>query len=230
MFAEQGDGHVSAIIDARSFRLSDGREIRLAGIEAPPPEQRAASIDALGAILRDRDVVLRGNDDAPDRYGRQRAFAWVAGSDRTVQGELLAQGAALQGLDVQDGDCALNLRVSETEARTSRRGIWAAGSVIKNAESPDDILAAAGLFTVVEGKVLSVRQTSTTTYLNFARSWTRGFAVTIPKRMMVVFEGAGIDIKSLANRPVRVRGWIEAHTGPRMELTQPAQIEILSSN
>ncbi|MGC2775646.1 MAG: thermonuclease family protein, partial [Bradyrhizobium sp.] len=58
MFAEQGDGHVSAIIDARSFRLSDGREIRLAGIEAPPPERRAASIAALGEILRDRDVVL----------------------------------------------------------------------------------------------------------------------------------------------------------------------------
>ncbi|MGC2776202.1 MAG: thermonuclease family protein, partial [Bradyrhizobium sp.] len=138
--------------------------------------------------------------------------------------------AALQGLDVQDSDCALNLRVSETEARTSQRGIWAAGSVIKNTESPDDIWAAAGLFTVVEGKVLSVRQTSTATYLNFTRSWTRGFAVTIPKRMMAVIEGAGIDIKSLANRRVRMRGWIEAHTGPRMELTQPAQIEILSGN
>ncbi len=230
MFAELGEGRVKEIIDARSFRLSDGREVKLAGIETPSPEQLADAVDALGAILRDRDVVLRGDDDAPDRYGRQRAFAWVAGAERPVQSELLARGAALRGLDVQDKDCALSLGAAETEARIAQRGLWASASVIKNAESPDDILAGNGLFTVVEGTVLSVRQTGTTTYLNFARSWTRGFAVTIPKRIMAVFQGAGIDVKSLANQRVRVRGWIEAHPGPRMELTQTAQIEILSGN
>ncbi|CCD96304.1 conserved exported hypothetical protein [Bradyrhizobium sp. ORS 375] len=226
-FAELGDGHVSDIVDARSVRLSDGREIRLAGVEVPPPEQRAAAMDALGALLRDRDVVLRGDDDAPDRYGRQRAFAFVAGADQPAQSELLRQGAVLRGIDLPDRDCALSLAAAEAEARAEQRGLWKIGTVIKNAESPDDILTGVGLFTVVEGKVLSVRQTGTTTYLNFARSWTRGFAVIIPKRMMAVLEGAGIDVKSLANRQVRVRGWIEAHAGPRLELTQSAQIEIL---
>jgi endonuclease YncB( thermonuclease family) len=210
MFAELGEGHVSEIIDARSFRLGDGREVRLAGIEGPPEEQRATSMEALGVLLRGRDVVLRGEDDAPDRYGRQRAV--------------------LRGIDLPDRDCALSLGAAEAEARSAGRGLWKIGTVIKNTESPDDILSRVGLFTVVEGKVLSVRQTGTTTYLNFARSWTRGFAVTIPKRMMAVLEGAGIDVKSLANRQVRVRGWIEAHAGPRLELTQIAQIEILSGN
>ena len=32
-FEPQGEGRVAAVIDARSFRLQDGREIRLAGIE-----------------------------------------------------------------------------------------------------------------------------------------------------------------------------------------------------
>jgi len=230
MLAEQGDGHVSDIIDARSFRLADGREIKLAGIEAPPPEQQAASVRELSAVLRDRDVALRGDDDGPDRYGRQQAFVWVAGSERSVQGELLARGAVLRGTDIRDRDCARDLSAAEAEARTARRGLWASPTVIKNAESPDDILSGIGLFTVVEGKVLSVRQTGTTTYLNFARSWTRGFAVTIPKRVLAVFEGAGIDVKTLANRRVRVRGWIEAHPGPRLELTQSAQIEVLGGD
>src|SRR4051812_8974655 len=92
MFAELGEGHVSDIIDARSFRLSDGREVRLAGIEAPSAEQLKAAMDALGTLLRDRDVVLRGDDDAPDRYGRQRAFAFVAGAATPAQSELLRQG------------------------------------------------------------------------------------------------------------------------------------------
>ncbi|NPV20441.1 thermonuclease family protein [Bradyrhizobium aeschynomenes] len=229
VLAELGEGHVGEIVDARSIRLSDGREVRLAGIEAPP-EQSAAAMDALGALLRGRDVVLRGEDDAPDRYGRQRAFAFVPGGGQPVQSELLRQGLVLRGIDLPDRDCALDLGAAEAEARTARRGVWKMGTVIKNAESPDDILAGVGLFTVVEGKVLSVRQTGATTYLNFARSWTRGFAVIIPKRMVAVLEGAGIDVKSLANRQVRVRGWIEAHAGPRLELTQIAQIEILSGN
>ncbi|XUM23938.1 thermonuclease family protein [Bradyrhizobium oligotrophicum S58] len=230
MFAELGEGHVSEIIDARSVRLDDGREVRLAGIEVPSEEQRATSMDALGVLLRGRDVVLRGEDDTPDRYGRQRAFVFVAGTDQPVQSELLRQGAVLRGIDLPDRDCALSLGAAEAEARSAGRGLWKIGTVIKNTESPDDILSRVGLFTVVEGKVLSVRQTGTTTYLNFARSWTRGFAVIIPKRMMAVLEGAGIDVKSLANRQVRVRGWVEAHAGPRLELTQTAQIEILSGN
>jgi len=230
MFAELGEGHVSDIIDARSVRLSDGREVRLAGIEAPPAEQLKAAMDALGTLLRDRDVVLRGDDDAPDRYGRQRAFAFVAGAEITAQSELLRQGLVLRGIDLPDRECASSLGAAEAEARNAGRGLWKIGTVIKNPESPDDILARVGLFTVVEGKVLSVRQAGTTTYLNFARSWTRGFAVIIPKRMMAVLEGAGIDIKSLANQQVRVRGWVEAHAGPRLELTQIAQIEMLSGN
>ncbi|HXO73360.1 MAG TPA: hypothetical protein VN838_30755, partial [Bradyrhizobium sp.] len=32
-FEPQGEGRVSAIIDARTFRMDDGREVRLAGIE-----------------------------------------------------------------------------------------------------------------------------------------------------------------------------------------------------
>ncbi|HEX7791756.1 MAG TPA: thermonuclease family protein, partial [Afipia sp.] len=32
-FAPQGDGRVSSVLDAKTFRLEDGREIRLAGIE-----------------------------------------------------------------------------------------------------------------------------------------------------------------------------------------------------
>ena len=78
MFATLGEGRVTEIVDARSFRLADGREVRLAGIE-PPPDNAAAAVATLGALLRDRDVVLRGEDDAPDRYGRQRAFAFLAG-------------------------------------------------------------------------------------------------------------------------------------------------------
>src|ERR1700678_102445 len=38
-FEAQGEGRVATVIDARTFRLRDGREIRLAGIEPVYSEQ-----------------------------------------------------------------------------------------------------------------------------------------------------------------------------------------------
>jgi len=227
----QGEGRVVEVIDARTFRLQDGRDIRLAGIEpVTTGDTRANPAAALTAIIAGRNVTLRGEDDSPDRYGRQAALVFLAASDTPVQSLLLAQGDALVAATVTDSDCASILSHAEADGRQARRGIWAVPTAIKNSESPGDILAGIGRFTVVEGKILSVRQAGATTYLNFGRNWTRDFAVTIPKRTIPAFEAAGIVLKSLENRRVRVRGWIEARGGPRIEVLRVGQIELLGEN
>ncbi|MGY3442047.1 endonuclease YncB(thermonuclease family) [Bradyrhizobium sp. USDA 4473] len=226
-FEIQGEGRVAAIIDARSLRLDDGREVRLAGIEVA---DRTKAMAALSARLVGREVTLRGQDDTPDRYGRQPAYAFVEGEGLPVQTELLRQGLALVSSEVADKDCAAALMAAEGEARAARSGTWAEASVIKNAESPDDILAGIGRFMVVEGRVLSVRQAGATTYLNFGRNWTRDFALTISRRIVPAFEAAGLAPKSLENRRIRVRGWVEARRGPRIELLRVGQIEVLGGN
>jgi endonuclease YncB( thermonuclease family) len=228
-FEPQGEGRVAAVIDARTFRLEDGREVRLAGIE-PIASDKPNRISALSAIVAGRDVMLRGQDDAPDRYGRQPTFVFLAPSETLVQGLLLAQGEALVSATVTDKDCASMLNAAEAAARRARQGTWADPAAIKNAESSVDILARIGQFTVIEGKVLSVRQAGATTYLNFGRNWTRDFAVTISRRMLPAFEAAGIVLKSLENRRIRVRGWVEARGGPRMEALRVGQIELLGEN
>jgi endonuclease YncB( thermonuclease family) len=205
-FESQGEGRVSAVIDARTLRLEDGREVRLTGIEAAATD-KAKGAAALSAIIAGRDVTLRGVDDAPDRYGRQPAFVFPEGSDTPVQSELLSRGEALVSAEVTDRDCAGLLAAAEAGARQAKKGTWADPTAIKNAESPGDILAGIGRFTVVEGKVLSVRQAGATTYLNFGRNWTQDFAVTISRRMIPAFEAAGFGPKSLENRRIRVRGF-----------------------
>ena len=228
-FAPQGEGRVAAIIDARSFRLEDGREIRLAGIE-PVAAEKSRDISALSAILMEREVTLSGEDDTPDRYGRQPAFVFLASSETPVQAELLARGEALVAGTVTDKDYASVLAAAETAGRTAKKGTWADPAAIKNAESPSDILAGIGRFTVVEGRVLSVRQAGATTYLNFGRNWTRDFAVTISRRMLARVEAAGIALKSLENQRIRVRGFVEARQGPRIEVLHPGQIERVGGN
>lgn len=229
-FEPQGEGRVAAVIDARSFRLQDGREVRLAGIEPVATDKPANRTAALSAIVVGREVTLRGQDDAPDRYGRQSAFVFLDGADNPVQNQLLEQGDALVSAAVTDKDCALSLTAAEAAARQARRGTWADPAAIKSAESPGDILAMIGQFILVEGKVLSVRQTGATTYLNFGRNWTRDFAVTISRRMISAFGAAGIVLKSLENRRIRVRGWVEARGGPRIEVLRVGQIELVGEN
>jgi len=224
LFAVQGEGRVAAVIDARSFRLDDGREIRLAGIE-PADADKAKGTAALAAVIAGHDVTLHGDDDTPDRYGRQTAFVFVA--ETPAQSELLRRGEALFAADVADKDCAGTLAAAEADAIKAKIGIWSAPTAIKNAESPGDILAGIGRFTVVEGKVLSVRQTGATTYLNFGRNWTQDFAATISRRMIPAFEAAGLSPKSLENRRIRVRGFVSSRGGPRIEVLRVGQIEVL---
>jgi endonuclease YncB( thermonuclease family) len=239
--APQGEGRVTQVLDARTLRLDDGRDIVLAGIEPITSDDaddagkiKASGVAALSAIVIGQDVTLHGADDTPDRYGRQPALVFVAGSDISVQAMLLTQGDALVAATLTDKDCATALFAAEAAARAGKRGIWGNPSAIKNAESPGDILSGIGRFMVVEGRVLSVRQAGAMTYLNFGRNWTRGFAVTIPKRMIGTFEAAGILLKSLENQRIRVRGWIEArggpNTGPRIEVVRVGQIERVGEN
>jgi endonuclease YncB( thermonuclease family) len=230
-FEPQGEGHVSEVISGKGFRLADGREIRLTGIEPVSSDAtRAGRAAMLSAIVLDKDVRLHGEDDTPDRYGRQAAFVFLGDSDMPVQSRLLADGAALVSTEVTDKDCATVLTAAEAAARAAKKGIWANPAVIKNAESADDILAGIGRFVLVEGRVLSVRQAGATTYLNFGRRWTRDFAVTISRRMLPAVEAAGVIVKSLENRRILVRGWVEARPGPRIEVVRAGQIEVLGGN
>ncbi|WP_315836869.1 thermonuclease family protein [Bradyrhizobium prioriisuperbiae] len=224
-FEPQGEGRVGAVIDARTFRLTDGREIRLAAIE-PAPGQ-AKSTAQLAALLESRDIRLQGADDTPDRYGRQPALVFLDNADSPVQLDLLKQGYALFSGVMADRACAADLMQAEAGARKSRLGVWAAGTALKNAERPGDILPLVGQFVVVEGKVLSVRQAGATFYVNFGRRWTEGFAATISRRMITALETAGLAPKSLENRQVRVRGWVELRGGPRIDIFQVGQIELV---
>jgi endonuclease YncB( thermonuclease family) len=228
-FEPQGQGRVAAIIDARTFRLDDGREVRLAGIE-PAVTEKNNRTSALAAIIAGREVTLSGEDDTPDRYGRQPAFVFLASSETPVQALLLARGEALVSATIANKDCAALLAAAEAVGRQAKQGTWADPIAIKNAESPGDILAGIGRFTMVEGKVLSVRQAGATTYLNFGRNWTQDFAATISRRVLPAFASAGMVLKSFENRRIRVRGWVEARSGPRIEVLHVGQIELLDGN
>ena len=79
---------------------------------------------------------------------------------------------------------------------------------------------------VVEGKVASVRESGGMIDMNFGRRWSQALTVTILKRHERSFAAAGLQPDRLAKPKLRVRGYIEERSGPRIEATRPEQIEI----
>jgi endonuclease YncB( thermonuclease family) len=233
-----GQGMAERVVDGRTFLLDDGREIRLAGIEVPalaePQEKNLApggneAKDALAAQLAGAHITLeQAEPQKADRYGRLLAFVRATrdGVDRSVQAELVAAGHARVAARVGPRNCAVELLRREALARKGKLGLWASSYYESvNADDPADALAKRGHFALVEGKVLSVRESGATIYVNFGRRWTEDFTVTILKRNERNFTAAGLEPKTFAGRKMRVRGWIEERGGPWIEATRPEQIE-----
>jgi endonuclease YncB( thermonuclease family) len=230
-FAQQGScvpqdavaATVAAARDGRSLMLTDGREARLAAIEVPLPVRSAAAA-ALSARLAGRDVLLRPLNPASDRYGHLRMIAFDAGDRTSIDTALVAQGVAVAALSAAS-PCEAALKAAETAARRGKLGFWAKTENVR-ADNPTALLANLGGFAVVEGRVLSVRESGGSIYLNFGRRWSEDFTVTILKRNERKLAEAGLKPQQLEGRNVRIRGFIEERGGPWIEVTAPGQVEL----
>ena len=215
---------VKSVSDGRTFTLTDGREIRLLALEAPTAEAQAA----LSTLILGREINLSPLAPEKDRYGRlnMRAFTGQQ-SQESIEATLIAQGVALAAPRGDDDACMAALLKAEGVARAQKLGLWNdAARTRMQAQDPAALMAAHGQFAVVEGKVISVRESGGTVYVNFGRRWSEDFTVTILKRNAQKFTAAGLDPKKLEGRRVRVRGWIEERGGPWIEAALPEQIEL----
>ena len=225
--------YVTSVSDGRSLVLGDGREILLAAIETPG----AWAHEVLRSLVAGRAVTVDPSSGTPDRYGRIAGRVFFALDDalRPLDGELVARGAAMVGMPAagprnSPDPCRPALLSAENRARTARLGLWGDPDYdTKAADNPTLILASKGRFAVIEGKVVSVRESRGTIYVNFGRRWSEDFTVTILKRIGARFVAAGLDPQRLEGRRVRVRGFVEERGGPWIEAAAPEQFEIAES-
>lgn len=219
-----GTAQVAAVRDGRTLLLADGRELRLAAIEIAD-----SSRDALQALAAGRTLRLEKRDGGQDRYGRVVGFAFTGEAPQSLQQALLEQGQARVSARIGDRACAEALLGAERTARDARRGLWTDPNFAPfRADNLTRLQAERGRFALVEGKVLSVRESGATIYVNFGRRWTRDFTITILKRQQRSFAAAGLEPKSLEGRNVRVRGWLEQRGGPIIQAEAPEQIEVIN--
>lgn len=230
---------VAAFTEHFELRLDDGRLIRLAGLAPLPPDflarpAGAAARAAAQAEWLGRPVVV-ATLGPPDRWGRAPALlAPVEGGD-DVATWLLAQGAAIVG-DAREAapggpDCPAARLAAERAAREAGAGLWSeAYYAVQQAQDRAGLIARAGSFALVEGTVRRVGTGRLRLYLDFAGP--DGFSVTATTRTNRAFEAAGMDLRALKGRRLRVRGVLELHAGrfgeaPRMEIAGPGALELL---
>jgi len=75
---------------------------------------------------------------------------------------------------------------------------------------------------------VSRADTKARVYLNFAEDWRRDFTIMVERKDAKVLQEAGLDVKALAGKRLRVRGWIQWRNGPMIRVTHVEQIELLT--
>jgi len=199
-----------------------------------PAADSAPAAAALRALLLEKDVILKAAKPGTDRYGRLLADAFLPGdpggeAERSATKTLLTQGLVRISSHPGGAACLAELRTAEDVARRAKLGVWGDPRYFpRAAEDAAGISADRGRFTLVEGKVVSVRESGGTIYVNFGRRWSEDFTVTIAKRRERAFSAAGLEPRQLTGRRVRVRGWVEERGGPWIEASAPEQIEIVA--
>jgi len=197
----------------------------------PHPDADAAAAAALRTLLEGRRVALRASKLVTDRYGRILADALATrdGYPGSAQKTLLSQGLAFLTTRAAEPGCRAELRAAERIGRAAKLGLWADPRYLpRQADDVAGLSAERGRFTLVEGKVVSVRESGGTIYVNFGKRWSEDFTVTILKRNERQFIEAGLRPSGLSGRRVMVRGWIEERGGPWIEAVAPEQIEIIA--
>ena len=227
---------VVEVVDGDTVLLDDGWQARLVGIQAPklplgrqnfkkwPLADESKSL--LEALVLDRRVTLAYGGQRVDRHGRRLAHLFLA--DGTwIQGELLSAGMARVYSFPDNRAVVSEMLAAENSARHKGAGIW--GNEWYAVRAPDALEREIGSFQLVEGRIIEAADVRGTIYLNFGADWRTDFTVKVAKRARRSFEAAGFDLQALADRVVRVRGWLDDYNGPMIEATHPEQIEVLDN-
>ncbi len=115
---------VRKVIDGDTVSLTDGRKVRLLGINSPergePYSKKATRM--LETLTNRPSVRLEYDVEREDRYGRILAYLYAG--EEMLNERLLREGLAHALFIGQNGKHAALLLRSQEEARKKRKGLW----------------------------------------------------------------------------------------------------------
>jgi Staphylococcal nuclease homologue len=229
-------GRVQAVsVDERlDIGLSDGRIVRLGGLDAPDAERGAPEIanaarEFLSERLLGQDADLVQLAGGTDRWGRTVADLVVAdpryGSAGSTAAALLTAGYARVRPEFETRGCAAERLAIEDGARQGEMGIWRDPefAVIQSSNSAE-LRHWARRFVVVEGMVRRVGFARSRIYLELVPR--DGPTIVVGRKLETALAREGRPVGALVGQTIRARGALDDRFGPRIEVADPAMIEI----
>ncbi|MFJ3467495.1 thermonuclease family protein [Pseudomonas sp. NPDC090201] len=196
---------VQRVVDGDTLRLSDGRSVRMIGLNAPETGKKGQSAEPfaeaakrrLQALVDESDgqVSLRVGEQAADHYGRTLANVYGR-NGANMEAQLLAEGLGYLvavSPNVALVDCQ---QAAENTARQARLGLWR-NSPVQSAAQIDK-----GGFAVVSGQVASVQRNGGGVWIEFSDN----LVLRIAPKLVGQFDVASLE--KLKGRQIEARGWV----------------------
>ena len=196
---------VQRVVDGDTLRLSDGRSIRLIGLNSPELQHRQRSAEPFAEAARkqlqalvtasDGRIRLQVGRQGKDHYGRTLAHVYDA-QGRNLEAQMLAAGLGYLVAIAPNVDLVDCQRVAERGAREAGLGVWH--------QSP--VQAASRLrhsgFALIRGEVRRVEHNSGGVWLEMGDA----LVLRVSGEALDSFEVR--QLEALAGSRVEARGWV----------------------
>lgn len=196
---------VQRVVDGDTLRLSDGRNVRMIGLNTPELGKQGRSDEPFAVAARKRlealvaesdgRVGLRLGAESKDRYGRTLAHVFSAKGEN-LEAQMLADGLGFQVAVAPNVDLVDCQQAAERRARKAGLGLWKRSPVLKAEQ-----IERSG-FAVVSGRVSKVQRNRGGIWIELQDK----LVLRVAPNLLDRFDGA--SLQALKGRQIEARGWV----------------------
>ena len=196
---------VQRVVDGDTLRLSDGRSVRMIGLNTPELGKQGRSDEPFAVAARKRlEALVAASDgrvgllpgkESKDHYGR--TLAHVYGADgANLEAQMLAEGLGFQVAVAPNVDLVDCQQAAERSARQAGLGLWRQSPVLKAEQ-----ISTSG-FAVLSGRVSKVQRNRGGVWIELQDS----VVLRVAPNLLGQFDIARLE--KLKGRQIEARGWV----------------------
>ncbi|POF39398.1 nuclease [Pseudomonas laurylsulfativorans] len=196
---------VQRVVDGDTLRLSDGRSVRMIGLNTPELGKKGRSDEPFAVAARKRlealvaasdgQVGLLPGKESKDHYGR--TLAHVYGADgANLEAQMLAEGLGFLVAVAPNVDLVACQQAAERSARQAGLGLWRRSPVLKAEQ-----ISTSG-FAVLSGRVSKVQRNRGGVWIELQDS----VVLRVAPNLLTRFDVNSLE--SLKGKQVEARGWV----------------------
>ncbi|MBP5957650.1 thermonuclease family protein [Pseudomonas anatoliensis] len=196
---------VQRVVDGDTLRLSDGRSVRMIGLNTPELGKQGRSDEPFAVAARKRLETLVADSggrvgvlpgkESKDHYGRTLAHIYSA-SGANLEAQMLADGLGFQVAVAPNVDLVACQQTAERDARQAGRGLWRRSPVLKAEQ-----IQRSG-FAVVSGRVSKVQRNRGGIWIDLQDS----LVLRVAPNLVGQFDNA--RLQALKGKQIEARGWV----------------------